>query len=59
MATLAAAHLIDDGVVSESKLDLYTFGEPRVGDRDFSFAFNKVSMTYSQLTHTNIFIKIS
>ena len=41
-ATLIASHLLFDGVVSPSKLDLYTFGAPRVGDRDFAYEFDRV-----------------
>jgi len=41
-ATLTASHLIFDGVVAQSKLDLYTFGAPRVGDRDFADAFDRI-----------------
>ena len=43
-ASLAAAHLIDDNVVSASKLEVYTFGAPRVGDRTFAFNYDKVSI---------------
>ena len=41
-ATLIASHLVYDNVVPSSKLELYTFGAPRVGDRDFAFEFDRV-----------------
>jgi len=41
-AQLAAAHLVKDGVVSSDKLHVYTFGSPRVGDKDFAYGYDRV-----------------
>lgn len=43
-ASLIAAHLLADGVMTSSKLKLYTFGEPRVGDKEFAYEFDRVSL---------------
>lgn len=43
-ASLIAAHLLADGVITQPKLELYTFGQPRVGDKDFAYEFDRVSI---------------
>lgn len=42
LASLTAAMLVYDNIVSSSNLDLYTFGMPRVGDKDFAYNFDKL-----------------
>jgi len=41
-ASLIAAHLLADGVITQPKLELYTFGQPRVGDKDFAYEFDRI-----------------
>ena len=42
LASLTASALIHQGVVSSSKVSLYTFGMPRVGDKDYAIEFDRL-----------------
>lgn len=41
IASITAMHLVDAGIVSASNVNLYTFGEPRVGMYLYSQQFTK------------------
>lgn len=42
LATLIAAALVYNNVVSSSDLELYSFGMPRVGDKNFAYNYDKL-----------------
>lgn len=48
-ASLAAVHLIKEGIVPQAKLELYTFGQPRVGNSQFAFEFDRVRQSRAVL----------
>ncbi|CAI4224361.1 unnamed protein product [Auanema sp. JU1783] len=52
MASLAASYIVTSGMVPASKVHLYTFGQPRTGDKDWSSAHDGQNMvaTY-RVTH--------
>ncbi|KAF6035404.1 hypothetical protein EB796_006278 [Bugula neritina] len=52
-AQLAAAHLVKDGVVSSDKLHVYTFGSPRVGDKDFAYGYDRLLGNSWRVTRKN------
>jgi len=35
---------VKDEVVSSDKLHVYTFGSPRVGNKDFAYGYDRVSV---------------
>lgn len=51
LASLAAAHLVNDQVIPTQKLSLYTFGMPRVGDKDFSMAHDRLVNNSWRVVH--------
>ncbi|XP_045194856.2 lipase ZK262.3-like [Mercenaria mercenaria] len=51
LASLSAASLIYTGVVRENKLSLYTFGMPRVGDKDYAFNHDKIVNNSWRVVH--------
>jgi len=42
LASLAAAALVYDGVVDSANIELYTFGMPRVGDKEYALNFDRL-----------------
>lgn len=42
MASLFAAHIVDQKLVEPAKIQLYTFGQPRTGDRDYAVAHDSL-----------------
>lgn len=42
IASLTAASLVYDGIVSSSKLELYAFGMPRVGNKEYAYMMDRL-----------------
>uniref|UniRef100_A0AC34F2J2 Fungal lipase-like domain-containing protein n=1 Tax=Panagrolaimus sp. ES5 TaxID=591445 RepID=A0AC34F2J2_9BILA len=51
MASLAAATIVKSGVKPASNVYLYTFGQPRTGDKAFAHAHDALGMTQYRITH--------
>jgi hypothetical protein len=51
MASLAAATVVKTGMLPASKVYLYTFGQPRTGDKVFAQAHDALGMTQYRVTH--------
>jgi len=51
MASLAAATIVKSGIKSGSNVVLYTFGQPRTGDKAFAQAHDALGMTQYRVTH--------
>ncbi|XP_053402796.1 lipase ZK262.3-like [Mercenaria mercenaria] len=51
IASLTAASLIYTGVVRENKLPLYTFGMPRVGDKDYALSHDRIVNNSWRVVH--------
>jgi hypothetical protein len=51
MASLAAATIVKSGILPGSKVYLYTFGQPRTGDKTFAQAHDALGMTQYRVTH--------
>lgn len=51
LASLTAASLIYDSVLSTNKMSLYTFGMPRVGDKDYALAHDKLVKNSWRVVH--------
>ena len=53
MATVAASNIVKYGYIANSKLKLYTFGQPRTGDKTYASAHDTlVSLSLFTLTST-------
>uniref|UniRef100_A0A914Y461 Fungal lipase-like domain-containing protein n=1 Tax=Panagrolaimus superbus TaxID=310955 RepID=A0A914Y461_9BILA len=51
MASLMAATVISTGVLTEDKITLFTFGQPRIGDKTFADAFNAMEIKTFRIVH--------
>jgi esterase/lipase len=51
MASLAAATIVKTGIKPASNVILYTFGQPRTGDKTFAQAHDALGMTQYRVTH--------
>lgn len=51
LASLTAASLIFDNIVTTNKISLYTFGMPRVGDKDYALAHDKLVTKSWRVVH--------
>uniref|UniRef100_A0AC34GVK0 Fungal lipase-like domain-containing protein n=1 Tax=Panagrolaimus sp. ES5 TaxID=591445 RepID=A0AC34GVK0_9BILA len=51
MASLAAATVISSGVFTVDKISLFTFGQPRTGDKTFANAYNALEIQTSRIVH--------
>ncbi|XP_053402795.1 lipase ZK262.3-like [Mercenaria mercenaria] len=51
IASLAAVSLIHTGVVPENKLSLYTFGMPRVGDKEYALNHDRIVNNSWRVVH--------
>lgn len=51
MASLASASFIHENITQSSRLTLYTFGMPRVGNRDYARAHDKLVPNSYRLVH--------
>ena len=52
LASLAAVSLVHQKVLPSSRLSLYTFGEPRVGDKEFVYNFNRLVNNSWRVVHS-------
>lgn len=46
--------LVKENVANRDNLDVYTFGSPRVGNRDFAYAYDRVSGSTSITTDETV-----
>jgi len=51
MASIAAATVVKTGIKPASNVILYTFGQPRTGDKAFATAHDALGMTQYRVTH--------
>lgn len=51
LASLTAAALVFDGLVSASRLELYTFGMPRVGEKEYAYNFDRLLRKGFHIVH--------
>jgi hypothetical protein len=52
MATVAASNIVKYGYIATSKLKLYTFGQPRTGDKTYATAHDALIPESYRLTHS-------
>uniref|UniRef100_A0A7E4V8A4 Lipase_3 domain-containing protein n=1 Tax=Panagrellus redivivus TaxID=6233 RepID=A0A7E4V8A4_PANRE len=53
MATIAAGVIVKLGYADAGKVKLYTFGQPRTGDKDFATAHDKLLPESFRVTHSH------
>ncbi|KAH7730003.1 Protein F28H7.3 [Aphelenchoides avenae] len=51
VASLFAAHVVDNKLADPSKIQLYTFGQPRTGDRGYAAAHDTLLPNTYRVTH--------
>ncbi|XP_053391479.1 lipase ZK262.3-like, partial [Mercenaria mercenaria] len=51
LASLASARLVKDNVVAPSRMSLYTFGMPRVGNKEYAFQHDKLVNNSWRVVH--------
>uniref|UniRef100_A0A914QNC6 Fungal lipase-like domain-containing protein n=1 Tax=Panagrolaimus davidi TaxID=227884 RepID=A0A914QNC6_9BILA len=53
LASLTASAVVSTGVLSEDKISVFTFGQPRTGDKYFADGFNSLEIQTSRIVHKN------
>ncbi|VDI22087.1 Hypothetical predicted protein [Mytilus galloprovincialis] len=53
VAPIASARLVYDGLINKDKMALYTFGIPRVGNRQYAIEHNKLVNNSWRVVHRN------
>ncbi|KAL4231118.1 hypothetical protein ACF0H5_008701 [Mactra antiquata] len=53
IASLTAVSLVYDKIVPKDKMVLYTYGQPRVGDKTYAMSFDKIVKSSWRVVHSN------
>ncbi|CAG2188554.1 unnamed protein product [Mytilus edulis] len=53
IASIASARLVKEGVINTEKIALYTFGMPKVGDRQYAIEHNRLVNNSWRVVHRN------